>query len=67
MITLETRRHWAEMLEADRKEKMISLVDYSKEIGIQYLTYKKLIDESNPPMSYFTLRRVREYVDSLGE
>lgn len=58
------RAEWAKKLEELRFNKMISLVDFAKEIGISFITYKKIIDNQDYVLSYCTLRKIQEYLEA---
>jgi hypothetical protein len=61
------RQEWIQKLEKRREYEMLGMVDFAKEIGIQFITYKKLIDPSIPPLSMSTLRTVRNYLEMIEE
>ena len=61
---LRTRKEWLDILEEIRKEELLGYMEQAQEIGINYVTYKKIIDPSVPPVSMSVLRKVRDYIES---
>lgn len=64
---LKTRKEWIERIEEIRKEELLGAMEQSIEMGINYVTYKKIMDPSIPPVSMSVLRKVRDYVESKEE
>ncbi len=64
---LKTRSEWIERLEEIRKEELLGPMEHASEIGINYVTYKKLMDHQIPPLSMSVLRKVRDYLEMKEE
>jgi hypothetical protein len=60
---LKLRESWLTKLEEVRNEKYLSRADFCEEIGVNHLTYGKLIDLAIPPVSLRTIRKVKEYLE----
>ncbi len=63
----KTRQEWIEVLEKIRNEELLGAMEQAEEMNINYVTYKKLVDPSIPPLSMTVLRKVRDYIESKNE
>ncbi len=61
------REEWQANLEKIRIDQMISVNEFCKQLGVNYLTYHKLIDPVIPPVSLTTMRKLRDYFNKLEE
>ncbi len=67
IAVLKTRQEWIEVLEKIRNEELLGAMEQAEEMNINYVTYKKLVDPSIPPLSMTVLRKVRDYIESKNE
>ncbi len=61
---LRTREEWLVRLEEIKRNELLGPMEQALEIGINYVTYKKIMDPATPPVSMSVLRKVRDYIES---
>ncbi len=61
---LQMRKDWIEELARIRQEELLGTMEQAREMNINYVTYRKLLDPSVPPVSMSVLRKVRDYIAS---
>lgn len=61
---MDKKQRWVDLLIKIREEKMISLNDLCKEIGISMNTYLRFVDpdRSIQEISYGTMRKINAYL-----
>ena len=63
------KQEWIFKLEKIRDEKMMSIMDLCRDMGISYMTYRKLIDPEMDIdiLAYTTMRKIDAYVRKTEE
>lgn len=66
---MDKKQKWVDLLIKIREEKMISLNDLCKEIGISMNTYLRFVDPeiSIQEISYGTMRKINAYLQQYEE
>jgi DNA-binding Xre family transcriptional regulator len=61
---MSKKQQWVDLLHKIREEKMISVTDLCREIGISINTYQRFIepDTSLESISYGTMRKINSYI-----
>lgn len=64
---IKNRELCATKLEELRRDKFLSVKDFAEEIGISGPTYIRFVDPYAPPLSYSTMRAIRDYMFKLEQ
>lgn len=64
---IEIREQWIEKLKKIRNEEFVSISEQASDIGVNYVTYRKIIDPDIPPVSMSVMKKVKRYLDTKEE
>lgn len=67
MSELFDREYYRKQIRSIWAKKYIPLLDLAEDIGISFVTLKKIIEGIDEPISYKTMRAVRDYVEKNGD
>lgn len=65
---MNKKQEWVARLEQARRDQMIAITDQCRDIGISYMTYRRLLDPDIDIgiLSYSTMRKIDAYLKNLG-